>query len=154
MFKEGTLHKFFLIGLVLKFLNGLLEIIGGILFIFGGQVIGIVNVLAQNELIEDPADIIANSVRHFLPYFSSRFQLFAISFLLSHGIIKIVLIIALIRRKLWAYPASIVVFAFFIVYQLYRYAFTCSVWLIIFSLIDAFIIYLIWQEYCWLKSKI
>ena len=48
--------------------------------------------------------------------------MFAAIYLLSHGVIKVVLVASLFRELLWAYPAAIVVFTLFIVYQLYPYA--------------------------------
>ena len=52
-------------------------------------------------------------------------------YLLSHGIIKRVLVIGLLRERLWAYPASFAVFGAFIAYQLYRFSFTHDIGLIL-----------------------
>ena len=71
---------------------------------------------------------------------------------MSHGVIKLWLIIGLLRRKLWYYPLAIAVFGLFIVYQLYRYSFTNSVWLLVLSAVDAAVIALTWHEYRYLRS--
>ena len=55
--------------------------------------------------------------------------------------------IGLLREKLWAYPASFVVFGAFIAYQLYRYSFTHEISLILLSIFDLFVIALAVHEY-------
>ena len=46
--------------------------------------------------------------------------LFGAVYLLTHGLVKVVLVVALLLNKLWAYPAMIAVLLLFIGYQLYR----------------------------------
>jgi uncharacterized membrane protein len=72
---------------------------------------------------------------------------FAAIYLLSHGVIKLTLVWALLGGKLWAFPVSMVVFGGFIVYQLYRYTFTHEWMLIALSIFDIFVIALIYLEY-------
>jgi hypothetical protein len=52
---------------------------------------------------------------------------------LSHGVVKLWLIIGLLRQKLWYYPLAAAVFGLFIVYQ---YSFTNSLWLLVLSAVD------------------
>ena len=75
-------------------------------------------------------------------------------YLLSHGLIKAVLVIGLLREKLWAYPASFAVFGAFIAYQLYRYSFTHDIGLILLSIFDLFVIYLAVHEYRLLRKHL
>jgi uncharacterized membrane protein len=77
-------------------------------------------------------------------------QVFVALYLLSHGSIKLWLIIALLREKLWYYPTAIVIFGLFIVYQLYRFSFTHSVWLLLVTAVDIIVIALTWHEYKYL----
>ena len=63
------------------------------------------------------------------------------------------LVWALLKHKLWAYPLSIIVFAAFIVYQLYRFTFTRGLGLIALSLFDLVVIWLIYLEYRALKQR-
>jgi uncharacterized membrane protein len=69
-------------------------------------------------------------------------------------VIKSVLVIGLLRQKLWAYPASFAVFGGFIAYQLYRFTFTHDVGLILLSIFDAFVIYLAVHEYRLLRKHL
>ena len=57
-------------------------------------------------------------------------MLFGAVYLLLHGAVKVVLVIALLLNKLWAYPCMIVVLLIFIGYQLYRIALNPSAGLI------------------------
>jgi uncharacterized membrane protein len=61
--------------------------------------------------------------------------------------VKVVLVAALLRNKLWAYPVSLVVLGLFIFYQLYRFSYTHSPALIALSVFDVLVIALIWHEY-------
>jgi uncharacterized membrane protein len=68
-------------------------------------------------------------------------------YLLTHGVVKIVLVYGLLRERLWSYPVSFVVFSGYIIYQLYRFTFTHSLLLIVLSIFDAFILTLAVHEY-------
>ena len=76
---------------------------------------------------------------------------FTAYYLASHGIVKLFVIIGLWRKKLWYYPTAIVVFASFIVYQLYRFNFTHSIWLLVLTVLDVVVIWLTWHEYKYIK---
>jgi uncharacterized membrane protein len=145
--QEKSIRRIFIISIILKGLVSLLELFGGILFLFTGSVTAILSSLIQGELIEDPTDFIATRLQHVLPYFSTHTQLFAAFYLLSHGIIKIVLVISLLRNKLWAYPATIVVLFLFIAYQLYRLTYAYSLTFLALTLFDVLLVILTWHEY-------
>ena len=145
--QEKNIHRVFVISLILKGLNSFLEIIGGILFLFTGSITMILSFLIKGELIEDPTDFVASHIQQVIPYFSTHGQLYASLYLLSHGIIKIILVVSLLRNKLWAYPATIVVLFLFIAYQLYRLTYAYSLTFVLLTLFDIFIIILTWHEY-------
>jgi uncharacterized membrane protein len=68
-------------------------------------------------------------------------------YLLSHGAVKLVLVVALLRNKLWAYPLMIVTLAVFVCHQIYRFALSHSVLMILLTLFDVVVIFLTWLEY-------
>jgi uncharacterized membrane protein len=148
------IHKAFEIGILLKAVDGLLEIIGGILlFLIPPETINyLVRVLTQGELSEDPRDLIANFLVHSAHNLSLSGKTFGGLFLLSHGIIKIGLVLALFKRKLWAYPLAMVMFGMFIFYQMYRFAHSHSLWMIFLSLLDVAVVLLTYLEYRNLKA--
>ncbi|MFP3616230.1 DUF2127 domain-containing protein, partial [Paraburkholderia sp. SIMBA_050] len=84
----------------------------------------------------------ANFLLHTVQHLSIGAQKFAAIYLVGHGIIKLWLIVGLLRQRLWYYPVSIIVFGLFISYQVYRYTFTQSVWLLLVTALDIVIIVL------------
>jgi len=152
--EKSLIHKTFELGILLKGINGALEIIGGVLLIVvNPQTINSwVIKLTQGELSRDPYDLVANFLLKSAHDFSLGGQLFGVLFLLSHGIIKLFLIIALFKKKLWAYPLAIIIFSLFIVYQMYRYFLEGSTWMVILSVLDVFVIWLTVLEYRNLKQ--
>ena len=107
--------------------------------------------LTLGELGEDPHDLFSNYLLKTATNLSISTQHFVAFYLFSHGIVKLFVIIGLLRKKYWAYPASIAVFSGFIVYQLYRYSHTHSFWLLVFTVFDIIVIYLTIHE--WRTSK-
>ena len=148
-------HKAFEIGILLKGLDGLLEIMGGVLVLVikPHTVNTIIIALLRHELSEDPSDTIANYLVNAAHHFSAQTQIFASLYLLSHGAVKIFLVISLWQSKLWAYPVAIIFFMLFILYQAYRYYYTYSSWLIPLTIIDFFVVLLTWLEYRHVRSK-
>ena len=140
--QEKRIHQIFVVSVTLKGLHALLEIAGGAaLYLASADAIaGWLNELDRGGWLE----------RHF-PLSEQHFYAF---YLLSHGLVKSVLVIGLLREKLWAYPASVAVFGAFIAYQLYRYSWTHDIALILLSIFDLFVIYLAVHEYRLLRRHL
>jgi uncharacterized membrane protein len=152
--QEATgLDKTFYISLLIKAADSILEIIGGILLLLISpeNINRLAHAVTQNELSEDPHDFIATHIIKASHDFSNGGRYFAAFYLLSHGLVKIFVIIALFKEKLWAYPTMIVVLSAFIVYQLYRLTYKFSILLVLLTLFDMFVIWLTWKE--WQKHK-
>lgn len=149
MKNKNLIHKSYLVALFIKGIDSILEIIGGILFFFANPLLlnDILKTIFQHELLEDPHDLIANLLIKLSSNISEQTKLFGSIYLLSHGIIKMILVIALLKKKLWAYPLAEVVFTFFVIYQIYRFYYTHSIFLIFLTIIDIAIIILTWIEY-------
>ncbi len=152
--QKDIVHVSFEIGLLLKGIHGLMEIIGGafLLFLSPDRLNWLTRFLTQHELSEDPKDRVANFLLTLSSSFSISAQHFAVFYLMSHGIIKCSLILLLWRKKLWAYPLTIASFLLFIGYQVYRYTLTQSVFLILLTALDAVMIGLTYLEYKSIKS--
>ncbi|MDD4902172.1 MAG: DUF2127 domain-containing protein [Patescibacteria group bacterium] len=151
-----TEHNIFLLSLLLKGLNGALELIGSILIVVfpPAIIVRLVNFLTQNEISEDPKDLVANYLIHAFQNYTLGLQTFWSVYFFIHGAIKIFLVVSLLRRRHWAYPAAIIVFMLFIVYQLYRFSFTHSLSLIALSAFDFLVIILTFLEYKILKRTV
>jgi uncharacterized membrane protein len=151
----SILHLGFWAALILKALNAAGEIAGGILIALlpPGSIPRIIRRLTHAELVEDPHDFIANTLLHWSSRFSLSAQHFGVIYLLSHGVIKLVLVILLWRRKLWAYPLTVVLLALFVAYQVYMYIITPSAVLIYLTLLDLAVIFLTLNEYRSMKKN-
>jgi uncharacterized membrane protein len=147
--RSKAIHAAFRAGIVAKGIDGFLEITGGILLLFmRPETIGyLVRLLTEHELSTDPRDIIANYLLRTAGHLSESTKLFGSLYLLSHGLIKLLLVVTLWNRKLWAYPAAIIFFVAFIAYQLYRYSLSRSPLLIVLSVVDAAVVVLALEEY-------
>lgn len=147
--RSTLLDRTFWISLTLKGLDGVLEVIGGVLLFFVSpeQIGDLASLLTQHELLEDPRDFVANSVLHLSNNLTLSASLFAAAYLLLHGFVKVVLVWAVLRNKLWAYPWMIAFLLVFIGYQAYKIASAFS-WLLVFlTAFDAFIVWTTWREY-------
>lgn len=146
---KDWLDRVFEVGIVLKGLNGLLEIIGGILLLLvsPADINTVVAALTQHELSEDPRDPIASRLLHTADGLSGPGLLFGSAYLLVHGIVKVVLVLALLRNKMWAYPWMIAVLLLFIGYQTYQISLTPTPGLIALTIFDLAIVALTWREY-------
>ncbi len=153
---EKNVHLVFEVSLWLKAVFAFFEIVGGIIaYLVPKQfLVGFVLWVTTDEFAEDPHDIVANFLLHAVQHLSVGAQTFAALFLLAHGVIKLWLIIGLLRERLWYYPTANVVFGLFIVYQLYRYTFTHSIWLLLLTVLDALVILLTWHEYQYMRRQL
>jgi uncharacterized membrane protein len=146
---EKALDRTFRISIALKGLDGLLEVIGGIvlLFVSPARLQTWAKSLTAHELAQDPHDFIARHLLNSASQLSHSTTLFAAVYLLTHGLAKIVLVVALLRGQLWAYPWMIALLAAFIIYQVYRLSYRFSIWLLLLTLFDMFVVVLTVLEY-------
>lgn len=153
---EKRIHQIFVASVLFKGVHALIEIVGGIALylVSTAAIVTAIKRYSYDELIEDKHDWIANHLLDFARTFSVADHNFYAFYLLSHGLIKAVLVAGLLREKLWAYPASFAVFSAFIAYQLYRYGFTHDPGLILLSIFDAFVITLAVHEYRLLRKHL
>jgi uncharacterized membrane protein len=146
---ERRIHQIFQVSVLLKGAHALIECAGGIALyaVSTNTIAALVNTVTQDELIEDPNDLIATHILGYAQTFSVASKAFYAFYLLSHGLAKILLVAGLLKNKLWAYPSSLVALGLFIVYQLYRFSYTYSFGLIVLTVFDLFVMALISHEY-------
>jgi uncharacterized membrane protein len=145
-----VLDRTFKVGLVLKAADGVLEIIAGVLLLFitPSTIDRIARSITAHELGEDPHDRLAHYILHTTAHLGSGATLFGAVYLLSHGVSKVVLVVLVLRDKLWAYPWLMVLLGAFIVYQLYVVIFVKFSWsLIALTAFDLVLVWLTWREY-------
>ena len=151
--EEKNIHLAFEVSLILKGAFAVAETVTGIGVYFVTQqwVFRLVERITRAELLEDPRDLVANYLFQSAQHFSLSTRNFTALYLLSHGVIKLWLIIGLLRARLWYYPVAMTIFGLFIAYQVYRFSATHSVWLLLITAVDALVIGLTWHEYHYLR---
>jgi len=149
MKRAALLHRTFQVGVTLKGIDGVLETVGGLLLWFVGprQLNEMVLAFVSNQLSRYPHELFAARFEHFAGRISAADPMFAAAYLLSHGITKVVLAIALLRNQMWAYPAAIATFGLFVAYEAHRWMHTHSLTLGVVTLLDASVVVLAWSEY-------
>jgi uncharacterized membrane protein len=144
----NELDRVFRITILLKALDGALEVLGGLLlFVLKPEsVTRWATSVTQHELSTDPNDFLARHILHSAHDFAAGGRTLAAVYLLSHGITKIILVVEILREHLWAYKGMVVMLGLFIIYQVYRMAYKPSIGLVLLTLFDAFIIVLTLRE--------
>lgn len=153
--QEKTIRLVFVVSLFFKGAYAALETLGGavLFFVSTGTIYFLTQWLTLAEITEDPHDLVANYLIHSAQDFTTSSKTFIAMYLLLHGIVKLFLVIGLIKNKLWAYPASLIIFGLFIAYQLYRFTLTQSLFLIALTAFDLVVMWLIWHEYVVIKRQ-
>lgn len=146
---DALLDRTFRISLTLKGLDGVLELIGGVLLLLvSPQQIGdVARFVTQHELAQDPGDPLASAVLHAASAASLSASVFGAIYLLLHGLVKIVLVWAVLKDRLWAYPWMIGFLLVFIFYQLYRIVVAFAWGMVLLTAFDVFIVWITAREY-------
>ena len=153
--EESRIHQVFLLTLALKAVDAVLELVVGValLFLDGDALKHAALVLVSKHLVLHPQDRIFHWLADTAANFSLDAKTFAAIYLASHGIVKLALVVGLWRNQAWAYPVSLAVFAGFIVYQVYRFTFTQSVFLVVLTVFDLIVMALVWHEWRYRRAR-
>ena len=146
---EGWLDRVFEVGIILKGLNGLLEIVGGavLLLVTPAQLDVLVQALTHDVRAVDPHAFIATHLLHATSGLTGSAMTFGGVYLLVHGVVKVVLVTAILLDRRWAYPWMIGVLTLFLGYELYRISQQPTVGLIVLAVSDLLILSLTIREW-------
>jgi uncharacterized membrane protein len=147
------LDKTYEIGLVVKFIDGLFELIGGILVLSlsANTIHGVTRFLTENALQSDPHNFIATHIQKAGEHLAAGHNLFAAAFLLTHGIVKIGLVVLLFLNRTWVYPWALGLLGLFLIYQFYQLFTAPTFGMGFLTALDIIILWLINRE--WQKVK-
>ncbi len=151
----SLLDRTFEIGILLKGLDGVIELAGAVLMLFvkPEHITRLADFLTRRELAENPNDFIAGRILQYAHELAGADKRFVMFFLFWHGMIKIILVGGLLRNKAWAYPFAFVTLGLFIIYQLYLIVTHITVGMVLLTLFDGFIVWLTWREYQKFKAE-
>ena len=146
---SSLLDKIFEAGLLIKGVGGVLEFLSGLFlfFVSPAAIHNFIVVITQRELIEDPHDMIANALLGWTSHIGHGATTFLIVYLWIHASVKLIAVVGILRNQLWAYPFSLITLGFLMIYQVYDIYLHGSIGMIILTIFDAFIVWLIWREY-------
>ncbi len=147
---QDALDKAFKLSLLLKGLDGLLEIFGGVLLIIirPAQIEHWSHRLTDSTLARNPHSFWATHVADWANGIGKSSLLFGAIYLLSHGIVKLFVVVEVWRNRSWAYPLLIAVIGLFVAYQLYYLTFKkVTAGMIALTIFDLIIIALTIAEY-------
>jgi uncharacterized membrane protein len=137
------------LGIILKGVDGLIEQVAGLALWLAP---GILRALLAPVLRTESDDaglrvIVAHAAGRLDDTLARGSSFFVIFFLLTHGIVKLVLVYCLLKEYLWVYPYALVVLGLFAVYQGVVLVQSPSVALVLLAILDIVIIWLVWREW-------
>jgi uncharacterized membrane protein len=143
---KSFVHRAFWLSLFLKGLDGALQLAGGVVvLIFEPGTLG----KAYRWLTRF---LLGKSSHNAEADFHISIEILVCIYLLSHGIIKVLLVYGLLKEKLWVFPAALVGFGFFLTLEIYR-IYQHFYWaILILMCIDVFVVTMVILE--WKKVKV
>jgi len=147
--KEHAIRYVFRISLLLKAAHSVIELISGVALyaVSNAALLQFTRALTRHELLEDPSDVIANFLLRSAESFSIGQKSAASIYLLSHGAVKLFLVVMVLRERRWAYPLFMVALVLLVSYQSYQLTLGLSLWLAMLTLLDIVILWMTWHEY-------
>ncbi len=124
--KEAEVEKdilwLFDLALILKIINGALEMVAAVLVLFvpPAFVLKLAEYATAGEFAQDPDDPISTAIVNAAQAFSVHTHYFLALYLALHGIIKVLLVIGIFAKKRIAYPLFMLALAVFGAYEAYR----------------------------------
>ena len=154
--ESTTTDKLFRVAIAIKGLDGGLQVVGAIVLalIPPAAIGGFAHAVVTRDLLGDQNGTLATHLTKAAADFTGGdTRVFAILYLLLHGLVKLALVFALLKKILPAYPIAAVVLAGFVVYELWRAVHTHSIALPFFAALDIVIIVLVLREYRQLRRE-
>ncbi|WP_051386250.1 DUF2127 domain-containing protein [Actinokineospora inagensis] len=153
--RAGT-SPLFRLAMLLKGADGVLQLLGGLLLAVVPTTVisGLANAVITRDMLGDPNGTLAHHLSRAVRDFgNSGTRVFAIVYLLLHGVVKLGLVLAMVRKIKPAYPVAVLVLAAFVVYEVYRAVHTGSIALPFFAAMDVLVIILVIREYRHLRAE-
>ncbi|GAA3044329.1 DUF2127 domain-containing protein [Pseudonocardia yunnanensis] len=149
-------ERLFRLAMFVKGLDGAIELIGAIalLLVPAALVNQLVADVISRDLVGSPDGFLARHLVAGTAEFASGNRTFVILYLGLHGVVKLALVVALLRRWMPAYPVAAVVLSVFVAYELYRAVRTGSVVLPVLAAVDILIIIMVVREYLLLRREV
>lgn len=147
--RDHILDIIFLVGVFFKGLDGLVELIGGVLLLSlsPGSLTSAAHRLTARELLEDPHDIMANLLLTGAHQLSTQGTFVIALFLLIHGVVKVAIVVSLIMGATRIYPWAIGALGILAIVQIVDFVVKPSIGVTLLTLLDFVVIALTWREW-------
>ncbi len=149
-------ERIYKLTVIIKGVDGFIELMTGLLLLLApGWLHAMLRALSGEALEHSNRFMryIAENIAHIDADIARGGLVVVILFLLTHGVVKLALVWALLKEILWAYPYALAVLTAFFLYQLYLSVTHLTVGMVLFTLLDAVIIWVVWGEWRELKHK-
>lgn len=147
--KRLVLRIAFLVAVVIKAVDGLIETLAGIaVAILGTQAIYLLVIQwTAPELDLHPASRTIHMLRHGASDLAHTSSRFVVTWLLVHGVLKLALAVELLRGRAWIFPVAALVLSAFVSFMTYRLFVHYSPWLLAFAFFDLVTVVLVLSEW-------
>lgn len=148
--KSKPLDGVFYASLILKGIDGLIEAIVAfvILFFNPPRMQHIIDLVGQGVIAQHHQQLFLGLDTYVDTHYTDQLRYFLVIYLLIHAAIKLVSVVGLLMNKRWAYPFALITLGILVLYQLHEIIFVKpSIFMILLTVFDVFILWLIWREY-------
>jgi uncharacterized membrane protein len=141
--------RFFVLSMWWRIAYGTLRIIFGLALFkaVGSPLLDTISQLMSFELVQDPTDKLYGFASQLLGQDPMYVSYFLAIYFIFWGLVDVVLSINLLRGKIWAFPASLLLIGGFIIYEFIRFTYTHSLILLFIIFVDIIIFWFIEREY-------
>ncbi|GAA5131007.1 DUF2127 domain-containing protein [Pseudonocardia adelaidensis] len=148
-------ERWFKAALLLKGLDGAAELLGAVVLLLvpAATVDRLVAEVVSRDLLGPPDGFLTRHLVAGTAEFTAGNRTFVLVYLGLHGVLKLGLVWALLRRIRPAYPVAALVLGVFVVYELVRAVHTGSVVLALLAALDVVVIALVLREYRLLRTN-
>jgi uncharacterized membrane protein len=141
-----TTDLLFHVGMIVKGIDSVFEVIGGILLTMPTNLARYISVISEHEAFRHHA-VLAGRLDKIADSVVMHPSMVEAAYLAVHGLAKVILIAAIVAHKRWGYVGLIVVLSLFSVIELVRAGTAREIVTFLFGLLDVFVVVLIYKEY-------
>jgi uncharacterized membrane protein len=146
---EKTIYELFRVSIWLKALGSMGEMLAGIsiAFIPSTFVLHTALLFAQGDIDGDSDDFLAHGLVSAAHSFVRSNNLLIGVYLFIRGLVQFLLVLALFKNKVWAYPLLLLVLLILVITQGYAIYVSHSIVASVITVIDLITMVLVWHEY-------
>lgn len=150
------LDKIFEGGIIIKGATGLFEFLGGTLLFFvdPAKLQHFLTAVTARVFVDEPRSTLGAFLLHSAQHINLGNRWFAVAYLWIHAGVKLVAVFGLLRNQLWAYPFSLITLGILMIYQVYSIIVHVHIGMVLLTIFDVFILWLIWREWGKVKTQV